>query len=385
MTVFASWPLALSREMVCPICTSRTKQRLRPLAGHLGLRGPLLRRQLGQPAQVARLVAGVVLGRPGRRRAGAVGDLVVEATLHPVGPRRCDPGGDVAVGPRRDARVVGLDRRPVVRRDRGPPHEPRLGPATEVGDHPSGLRAQHPGRVATGERLDLAVHVLGQVEVGVGPAAERVPGLPVVVGAGHPLRPARRHVVQRGLRGAVDRLLAVPVEVLADQRGLVPRPLQHRGDGAPVAEGLETERLLVAVDVVVVGVLAGEEARSRRAAERVRREGVLEGQPPPLQQPLHVGHEAQVVPAHVVGLDHEHVRALLPGLLHRRRLGRDQRLAGGGVSALSLLRRGRTAGHERRRGRDNEQRRPPATHPLTLCRCGHRLVPHGCARGASDG
>ena len=173
----------------------------------------------------------------------------------------------------------------------------------------------------------VAVHVLHQVEVVVGVAVDQVPRAPEMVGAGQPLRPARRLVEQGRLAGTTHRLLAVAVEVLAHERGLVPRLLEHRRDGPPVVEGREPERVLVAVDVVVVGVLPRQEAGPRRAAQRVRREGVLEGQPPPLQQPSYVRHPAQVVPPHVVGLDHQHVRPRLLRLLHRRRLGRDQRLA----------------------------------------------------------
>ena len=381
MTVFASWPLALSPRDRAADLDVEHEQRLRSLPGHLGLGIPLGQGELRLPAQVARLVADVLLRGTGGWSARAVRDLVVEVPLDPVGSGRCRPLGDPAIGTPARRRVVRLGRRAVVRRDRRPPDEPRLRVAAEPGDESPRLGRHHAGGVAAGEGLDLAVHVLRQVEVRVRAAVEQAPGGPRMVGAGQPLGPSRRFVEQRRLAGGADRLFAVPVEVLADQRRLVTRFLEHGRDRALVAEGREPVRLLVAVDVVVVGVLAGEEAGPRRAAQRVRREGVLERQPTIGEQPLHVRHPAHVVPAHVVGLDHQHVRPLLLRLLHRRLLGGDQRLARLGlvlrVIGVGLVDPARDQSH---RGSGGQQRVAPPTHAATLRRWSGPLGPRAGSR-----
>ena len=73
--------------------------------------------------------------------------------------------------------------------------------------------------------------------------------------------------------------LRVAVQVLAHHRGAVAGPLQGDREGVPLfaasMEGLEPA-LEVAVDVGVVGKVAGEDRRARGAAQRVRDEVVGE-------------------------------------------------------------------------------------------------------------
>ena len=130
-----------------------------------------------------------------------------------------------------------------------------------------------------GKDVDLPVDVLDQLVVGVRPAGVvRAVEVPQVVRPGVPLVPPGRDVEQgRLVRAQV--LLAVAVEVLADQPRLVARVVQDRGDRVLVLERREAVGLLVGVDVVVVGVLPAQEARPRRGAQRVRRERVLEQSP----------------------------------------------------------------------------------------------------------
>ena len=239
-----------------------------------------------------------------------MGDLVVEEATHALGPGR---GGELAehpVRPQDRRRVVGLVGRPEVRGHRCPPHEPRVGLPGEAADDVLHLVREQPGGVDARVRDDLPVDVLGHREIVVGAAVQRIAGREDLVTSGHPLVPARRDVVQRRLGAAVDVLARIAVEVLAHQRRPVAAALKHGRQRRPVVEGLEAERVDVAQHVVVVGVLAGQERRAARTAQWVRREGVLEGQPATLDQLAHVGHELELVPPHVVGLDHQHVRAL---------------------------------------------------------------------------
>ena len=287
-----------------------------------------------------------------------MGDPAVEPSLHPVGSPWRVPGAELPVLPPGGQRVVGLDRQPVVGRGRRPPHEPRVAGLAESGDHLARLLGDHVGGVATGEGVDLPVDVLDQVVVGVGAAAVvRVVVVPQVVRAGVPLVPARRHVVQRRPSGA-QVLLAVAVEVLADQAGLVPRPLQDRGDRTSIRERSEAVGLEVGVDVVVVRVLPAQEARPGRAAQRVRRERVLEAQPPALQEASYVRHPPQVVPAHVVGLDDQHVGPLAR---HRAGIGcvRGRQRIARCVDLLVLRRDRQGHGATRHRRPDQRSEREP--------------------------
>src|SRR4051812_22749876 len=102
---------------------------------------------------------------------------------------------------------------------------------------------------------------LGALVVESGPTLlGSVPGVPAV--------PARR-----------DAQVGVVVQVLAEQAGLVPGVVQPGGDGA-VLQPLVSELLPpaqgegVAVDTGVVGVLAAQEGRPRRAAQGEGRDHV---------------------------------------------------------------------------------------------------------------
>ena len=106
---------------------------------------------------------------------------------------------------------------------------------------------------------------------------------------------------------------AVPVEVLADEERVVAGPLQPRRQGVVGVEGLEAAALaLDRVRLVVVGVLAGQQGRARRDADRGGRDPVGERDAPVRDQLAGVRHELQVAGCGVVGGDQQHVRPAGP-------------------------------------------------------------------------
>ena len=141
-------------------------------------------------------------------------------------------------------------------------------------------------------------------------AREAVAEALVAVAGDCPVGPPRRHV-RPAERGA-DARRRVLVEVLAHQRRAVADALQVRRVGVLLqAVGVEREEAAVGAGVAedpgVVRVLAGEDRRARRAAQRVRHEVVREARAAPLQAP-HVRHVGQQVARQVVGQDEDDVR-----------------------------------------------------------------------------
>ena len=109
---------------------------------------------------------------------------------------------------------------------------------------------------------------------------------------------AGRHV---GVLGAGR----VGVDVFAHQRGAVAGGVQGRADRGVLQTILQEDpvaavRLGVGVDVMVVGVFAGEDRRARWAAEREGDEVVAEGDPLARDQAPHVGHVGQGIELQVL-------------------------------------------------------------------------------------
>ena len=204
-------------------------------------------------------------------------------------------------------------RPPGVRRGVGEPQEERRrfrGPAADEVDRLSGQHILL--------EVGLVVTVLSERPVVV----EGVVVDPLLIGSGRvPFRPAGRH------RGIV----LVVVQILADQRRVVAGVLQPDGEVVVTVEGLEAleaaVRARVAPHAVVVGVLAGEEGRARRAAERVVDEAVRERRPLVADQRVGAVHHLHRLERLVVGLDHHHVG---PGLRGGRRAERRRARAGEG-------------------------------------------------------
>ncbi len=275
----------------------------------------LLRRQRLPAGERRRLVGDVGLVEARRLGEG----LGVERPG--VADRRL--GGVVAAELRLRRRVVGRSR---VRREVGDGEEEGLIGRRPLPDQVDRLLAVHVGGV--GGRIGGVVGVLVGVAVRVDlavleqlVAVEAVGGLRAV-----PLRPTRRHA---------DRAVLVAVQELADVRRVVARVLQPDGQRPADVEVREAaERLGVAEDVVVVGVLAGLEGRAGGAAERpvghVRRErrALLADQ---LPDAAHVAHRVLGL---VVAHQDDDVRPLLVRLRGAGGLGgrtgrqRQQRRAG---------------------------------------------------------
>ena len=154
-------------------------------------------------------------------------------------------------------------------------------------------------------RVDLAVDVEDRVALPVRRAADRA----------EPRRPPRGdELLERGLLrlGAVVAAgVGVLVEVLAEQGAVVAVGLQpgrqRLGLPALVPPEEPAGGVVVAAHAVVVGVLAGQDARPRRAARRlldvvaVERRALVGDQPPGL------GHPAEQLLVEVVRHDHDDV------------------------------------------------------------------------------
>jgi hypothetical protein len=175
-----------------------------------------------------------------------------------------------------------------VRRRGRDPEEERLTARRALADETHGLPRDHVRLVVA-----RSLAVVAQAAVLVEREAE------VVVGAGVdaavPVVPADRDLARVAL--------AVLVEVLADQGGVVARTLQpDRQRLALVAEGVVAPvREVVPRHSVVVRVLPGEERGPRRAAERVVHVAVRERRARAPDQLAHLGHDAHVGRALVVG------------------------------------------------------------------------------------
>ena len=318
------------------------RERLGALAGGLeeaGLLGGVEWRQL---ADEEGLVADVVL--PGRARR--LGEDRVEPATHLRGPGGgLEPRGGTVVALDRLG-VVGLAGLAVVRGDVVGPEEEGSVVSGVVRDDLAAQVAEHVGLVATRLEVELAVVVERGVEEAVRAAVlvGEVRPRAAVDGAA-PVRPARRDVRRRGRRAAVRRRLgAVPVEVLAEEDGVVADLLQPDRKSVGVLEHLEAPWLRVRPHLVVVGVEAGEERRPRRAAERVGREAVLEGDARVGEQCPGLGHVDELVLAHVVHGDHDDV-----GLSGRERGGiggRRARCGSGGTRSAGGTPSGEQEQHE---------------------------------------
>ncbi len=166
--------------------------------------------------------------------------------------------------------------------------------------------------------LDLVVHVVDVVEPVV------VPRLPVPV-----------HLVELVVVLADDgRVEPVPsrlapamgpeaVEVLARERRAVSGPVEPYRQRPVGLQRRIGEAALVGLHAVVLRVLAGEDRRPRRAAQRVRRQRVRERHARAAQQLAGLGHPVQVARGHVVGADQDDVGPLRGPLvvLHLDRAG----------------------------------------------------------------
>ena len=193
---------------------------------------------------------------------------------------------------------------------------------------------------ASPQVLQLAVPVHHEVEVVVGGDVEQ---------------PAPDVEALRDLAVGVAR--AVAVQPLADQRRAVAGLLEPgREDVAAVLHPVPAVRVEVAADAVVVGVLAGDEGRPRRAAERERVDRVGERRALRRRAAADVRHLRDVGARLVVGHHDEDVRAAV--------------LAGAG--------RARLGGGRRRAARGRRAPRATACAPCASQRCS-RLVP-ACRR-----
>ena len=192
-----------------------------------------------------------------------------------------------------------------------------LGTPVVVGRRPEllGQLRQHPCQPAgVGRHLDVReLHQLaGEVRVAPGPQpAVRVHHEVVVVVGRHVEQPAPGAEAGRDLPVGVQR--SVAVQPLPDKRGPVAVGLQPGGQGVgAIRHAIPAVGVEVPCDSVVVGVLAGDERRPRRAAEGERVDRIGELRPLVHEQLPDVWHELQVAGRHVIGHDDEDVRVATP-------------------------------------------------------------------------
>ena len=207
-------------------------------------------------------------------------------------------------GQRRQRGAAGRRRPAHVRGEERDPHEERLSRGRAAAHDLDGLVCVDVRLVR--RRVPPVLHERPVLVDRV--AVELVRG---VVDRAVPLRPAGRDLV------LVE--VAVSVQVLADVDRLVARALEPDGKGVLVVQRVVAAvGRLVREHAVVVGVLAGEEGGAGRAAERERREAVVEGRSLGDEQPLDVLHDADRLDGLVVGHDHDDVRPLRrPGMCSR--------------------------------------------------------------------
>jgi hypothetical protein len=165
----------------------------------------------------------------------------------------------------------------------------RVPAAGEVADGAVGVVLDDRGDVAAGVAARVAVAGHREVDVVVHPARQRIPPGPT---------------------GGAYVAGSVAVEELADEGRLVAAVAEP---GARVVGGVERREAAVLAPVVlhavVLRVLAGGELGARRAAQRVRRDGVGELHALVDQQAARDRHVVEVVVAHVVGEDEHEVGA----------------------------------------------------------------------------
>jgi len=218
----------------------------------------------------------------------------------------------------------------------GVDHE-RVAGRGEVADVVVGALLDHRGDVAVGVALRVTVPGHGEVDVVVDAAGEGVP-------AG----PARGSYVAG----------PVAVEELADEARAVAGVAEPRARLVGRVEGLEPAvDAAVVLDAVVLGVLAGGQLGARRAAQRVRRDGVGELHPLVGEQAARDRHVVEVVVAHVVGEDEDDVGA------RRLRVGGAGRVLRGLDEADRVGRRAVTVGGHRREGGDEHDQQSSRDRP----------------------
>ncbi len=247
--------------------------------------------------------------RERRRLVGEVG--LVEVRV--AGQERVRVGVGVARSRQRrrslDARP-GLDRHRM-RRVRGQAEEERLVLVCGGANRPLGEPAVDVGRVvvglaAVGAQLAVVVQRVAVVVVGAR------------VDAAVPIAPARGDLERVGL--------AVLVQVLADVDRPVAGPLQpDRNRLCPVELGVAAQRCVVPDHAVVVRVLAAEEGRARRAAEREVDDRLLEAGAVAGDQLAGLRHRRHRAEVLVVGHHDDHVRALRAVLRQGRGCNDEQR------------------------------------------------------------
>ena len=200
---------------------------------------------------------------------------------------------------------------PRVRRVVGDPEEERLAERRPAADEVDGLGRVDVARVGLRgggvDRVLVRVAVADQL-----PVLEQVVAVVGVLG----LLPVPLAVAGRDADGA--RLVAV--QVLADQPRVVAGALQPDGQGLVAAQDVEaTLRGDVVEHPVVVRVLAGEEGRPRRAAERKGGETLLERRALGADQAQGPRHGADRRCGLVVGHHHDDVRRVGRARPRRRR------------------------------------------------------------------
>ena len=244
--------------------TVHGEDRLRALSGQLGHGGAITVVQLRQPPHVGALVTHAGLGGTPATRNSAGPPHVVETPLDPRGSSR---GAELG--------VVALTRAAVVRRDEVDVHEERL-PGTppagrEASRHALREVADDDGLVgATVAVVQPPVDVVRRVEVVVDPAVDL--GETGIRERGAPVGPPTRNVLPRRLAADQRAVVAVLVEVLADESGVVADRVERGREGPGIVEGAVGIGLLVPVDLMVVRIGTGQERGARRAAQGKRRE-----------------------------------------------------------------------------------------------------------------
>ncbi len=214
------------------------------------------------PAQEARFVGHVPLveaRRPDRHEAGR-------------------PAG-VARSRAHEAAAAPLDRPVLVMwRQVGEREEQR--PSAGSVDRRERVLGEHVGLVETGVARERP-SVGPQAPVVVEPVAPHAVGR--VAHSGVPSAPARRDLGRIGV--------PIAVQELADVRRPVARPAQPHGQRVRLVEpAVAAARRVEPHHAMVVGVAAGEEGRTRRTADRIRRVGAGKGHPPARNQATGGGH-----------------------------------------------------------------------------------------------
>ena len=269
--------------------------------------------------------------------------------------------------------------------------ERRRPPRGEVGEEPPVLRRRGRGGVRRRRRVDREHRSVGGADEVLGPSGEQIgrvilgrgaealdgavdgQRVPEVLGVHErdPAVPSGRHV-------AGERVGLIRVQVLPEEAGAVPAGAECGRDRGRVIERLEaTVREALPVHAGRVRILAGQDRRPARAAERARRERLGERDPSLDQRALDLRHRPERVPSLVVR-DDEEDRGRFLFLCDRGRgqpEGRDDRGEGGGREAGGprsaperAKKRGRTSGRHRGRSVPRPGARPRNSGAMTTDR-----------------